>query len=70
MTVHLPDLFAKLSAYRFAAKIMCNGFIEVCNRCTHFWVVPYIGTWIETVLPINTHSSPAVVPYIGTWIET
>ena len=37
MTVHLPDLFAKLSAYRFAAKIMCNGFIEVCNRCTHFW---------------------------------
>lgn len=36
MTVHLPDLFAKLSAYRFAAKIMCNGFIEVCNRCTHF----------------------------------
>ena len=33
MTVHLPDLFAKLSAYRFAAKIMCNGFIEVCNRC-------------------------------------
>ena len=37
MTVHLPDLFAKLSAYRFAAKIMCNGFIEVCNRFILFW---------------------------------
>ena len=37
MTVHLPDLFAKLSAYQLAAKIMCNGFIEVCNHCTLFW---------------------------------
>lgn len=34
--MHLPDLSAKLSAYQLAAKIMCNGFIEVCNRCTLF----------------------------------
>lgn len=36
--MHLPDLFAKLSAYQLAAKIMCNGFIEVCNHCTLFWL--------------------------------
>ena len=33
-------------------------------------VVPYIGTWIET-LPISRVVVPRlVVPYIGTWIET
>ena len=33
-------------------------------------VVPYIGTWIETVLFLNDNIQMKVVPYIGTWIET
>ena len=33
-------------------------------------VVPYIGTWIETVLQNLSVKRPEVVPYIGTWIET
>ena len=33
-------------------------------------VVPYIGTWIETVFSINSIGQLTVVPYIGTWIET
>ena len=33
-------------------------------------VVPYIGTWIETMIVILNISVIAVVPYIGTWIET
>ena len=33
-------------------------------------VVPYIGTWIETVWGCKEVDSLAVVPYIGTWIET
>ena len=33
-------------------------------------VVPYIGTWIETVTTVNTAIVDEVVPYIGTWIET
>ena len=33
-------------------------------------VVPYIGTWIETVLHAYTKQRYVVVPYIGTWIET
>ena len=33
-------------------------------------VVPYIGTWIETVICFITYSRLLVVPYIGTWIET
>ena len=32
-------------------------------------VVPYIGTWIETKMPLKI-SIGNVVPYIGTWIET
>ena len=31
-------------------------------------VVPYIGTWIETIAV--SHNRACVVPYIGTWIET
>ena len=33
-------------------------------------VVPYIGTWIETVIGDLLYISISVVPYIGTWIET
>ena len=33
-------------------------------------VVPYIGTWIETVFYLPTEHLFEVVPYIGTWIET
>ena len=37
-----------------------------------FWrlVVPYIGTWIETLISIAKGNVEKVVPYIGTWIET
>ena len=33
-------------------------------------VVPYIGTWIETMKVKETGTAEHVVPYIGTWIET
>ena len=33
-------------------------------------VVPYIGTWIETLTSIKVDKPNNVVPYIGTWIET
>ena len=33
-------------------------------------VVPYIGTWIETIGKTVTLHVASVVPYIGTWIET
>ena len=33
-------------------------------------VVPYIGTWIETLRNFIMFRSFEVVPYIGTWIET
>ena len=33
-------------------------------------VVPYIGTWIETLLFEQQWRAFGVVPYIGTWIET
>ena len=35
-----------------------------------WFVVPYIGTWIETGISINDFRNVNVVPYIGTWIET
>ena len=34
------------------------------------FVVPYIGTWIETRSKRLLLSIAVVVPYIGTWIET
>ena len=34
------------------------------------YVVPYIGTWIETIGGWYVRISGLVVPYIGTWIET
>ena len=33
-------------------------------------VVPYIGTWIETLMMAKYRYGLYVVPYIGTWIET
>ena len=33
-------------------------------------VVPYIGTWIETIGANKRQKRAIVVPYIGTWIET
>ena len=35
-----------------------------------YYVVPYIGTWIETKARIMKARKREVVPYIGTWIET
>ena len=34
------------------------------------FVVPYIGTWIETFNVTDLIKNTCVVPYIGTWIET
>ena len=34
------------------------------------YVVPYIGTWIETNTETARTGTEHVVPYIGTWIET
>ena len=34
------------------------------------YVVPYIGTWVETITIIVVKLSKSVVPYIGTWVET
>ena len=34
------------------------------------FVVPYIGTWIETFENAPELGKEFVVPYIGTWIET
>ena len=34
------------------------------------FVVPYIGTWIETTNLLCIIVNRRVVPYIGTWIET
>ena len=34
------------------------------------YVVPYIGTWIETIKKEQGIRKAVVVPYIGTWIET
>ena len=34
------------------------------------FVVPYIGTWIETIGANKRQKRAIVVPYIGTWIET
>ena len=34
------------------------------------FVVPYIGTWIETLNLMKPTEASQVVPYIGTWIET
>ena len=34
------------------------------------YVVPYIGTWIETIASPAALVVMRVVPYIGTWIET
>ena len=32
-------------------------------------VVPYVGTWIEILLPREGTKLDRVVPYVGTWIE-
>ena len=37
---------------------------------TYANVVPYIGTWIETLTLNRVEQVLLVVPYIGTWIET
>ena len=37
---------------------------------SYSYVVPYIGTWIETRTRRANSSHSKVVPYIGTWIET
>ena len=40
------------------------------NEDDAFSVVPYIGTWIETIWKESFVKTHVVVPYIGTWIET
>ena len=33
-------------------------------------VVPYRGTWVETVKAVDNINEVGVVPYRGTWVET
>ena len=34
-----------------------------------YFVVPYVGTWIEILILIFGYGFDSVVPYVGTWIE-
>ena len=44
--------------------------IRALEACEVSHVVPYIGTWIETLEALPVVDRVTVVPYIGTWIET
>ena len=33
-------------------------------------VAPYVGAWIETILPWSICEMVLVAPYVGAWIET
>ena len=33
-------------------------------------VTPYVGVWIETILPKDWTDWTHVTPYVGVWIET
>ena len=33
-------------------------------------VTPYVGVWIETMLPVKQPPLSVVTPYVGVWIET
>ena len=38
--------------------------------CKVNYVAPYVGAWIETVVPKYFVLSQIVAPYVGAWIET
>ncbi len=33
-------------------------------------VAPYMGAWIETIMPTIVNNQSKVAPYMGAWIET
>ena len=33
-------------------------------------VAPYVGAWIETLVPKVRYDTGSVAPYVGAWIET
>ena len=33
-------------------------------------VTPFVGVWIETVIPILWYDDIRVTPFVGVWIET
>ena len=43
------------------------------NRAHHvrcIVVAPYVGAWIETLMPMISQVEKPVAPYVGAWIET
>ena len=43
---------------------------DVFGSHTLFFVAPYVGAWIETVLTYWKSAQMSVAPYVGAWIET
>ena len=33
-------------------------------------VTPFVGVWIETILPLLAYHKICVTPFVGVWIET
>ena len=33
-------------------------------------VTPFVGVWIETVIPNHSRRDATVTPFVGVWIET
>ena len=68
----------KLNAGVGAASGLCRTLyryvdwnqVDENGKRIPFYVVPYIGTWIETFENAPELGKEFVVPYIGTWIET
>ena len=61
------EITEKMS-YLIQVRGLKPSFCRYSTLC--FYVVPYIGTWIETIRPSVKRYEQEVVPYIGTWIET
>ena len=57
-----------ITSYLIQVRGLKPSFCRYSTLC--FYVVPYIGTWIETIRPSVKRYEQEVVPYIGTWIET
>ena len=69
----LKHIFELVQVYHVVSYLIQVRGLK--RQCLSLWfllppVVPYIGTWIETLIGFGKRPGHFVVPYIGTWIET
>ena len=55
--------------FRYKIKFISDIEQKIRKLLVNIAVTPFVGVWIERILPVMPHLFDGVTPFVGVWIE-